>query len=260
MKEAPKTVTIKSNNPTLLKAFWEDIEKLGYKLVGIRKNDELRSIGHNKPGDVIKSKDHWSEIFAPDSENRDIIYTLPAEYQRAYDYMKDAMEYWEKNEPEHQVGDWVTLVMNDCNNGDGHGEGNVGMYRIGDTFKITAIVKSDSEKVGYWFRNKKGWSVSENIVRKATPEEIQKAAIKIVKIGHKGTDVTITPGNIKAENYLISPEQIRETIVLMLASHVPPIGHWAVKLSQRTATIGCCENVTVQELQAVINAYNELTD
>lgn len=254
MKDAPKSVLITSKNKLLIQAMWEDLNKLGYTRPNNNTEPNWNAICHNRKisSDENDYKSLWVSEGIGEQFNRDLTFNLPEDYTKCLEYMTEALKYWE---PKYQVGDWVTLVANALKDGGG----NNGTYRIGDTFKITDTVKSQYPKIGYWLQNSRSGDVSENIVRKATPEEIENAQTKIILIGSNHIKVAVKPSGIMVEGRTVKVQEIQEIINHMLTVVTRPIGIWSVKLSPRAAKIGCCENITVEELKSVVDAYNKLT-
>lgn len=257
--QAPKTVTIKSDNPTLLKAFWEDIEKLGYK-----SKSEPRSwkyIGTNWV--TVDSKEKWSSIHISNTHSRiedvqaEINYTLPADYVAAYNHMKEGMEWWIEKEKtiEYKVGDWIYI-------------NNIGVRCTGDipvnnTGKIKAIPNiKNAHKWYYDLEN--GCRIGgdrDSDIRPATPEEIAAAQYKVVEIGDNRTKVTISKGKIEADG-----REIRIMTVKNLIAHIEKIENeelfWSIGVSITIAP-SCSRKVTgvkVSELREILEKYNELNN
>ena len=156
----------------------------------------------------------------------------------------------------YKVGDWVTTTNTENNYADNGRPGKVGV-----TYQIAEINISG----GYaWYRKTKnayggnGDGVVVKSLRKATKKEIAEATKPkeiVVKIGTSQLPVTVNKDGIRVDGKRPDVSDINRLIVLMNAvseSCLP----WDVTVPY--VKIGCCDGVTIAQLQEVVNACQKL--
>jgi hypothetical protein len=141
-------------------------------------------------------------------------------------------------------------------------------YKKGDWVKwtgegpVVAQIERKSSSANCWVLNVNGNTSSHdscNIVhlRPATQEEVKKAQTPteiVVKIGTKQLKVVVRKGNIHADGKNVLVADLKAVIDKLtgFTSMLP----WSIDV--QTVKVGCCEGVTVQQLQDIVNAYEKI--
>jgi hypothetical protein len=141
-------------------------------------------------------------------------------------------------------------------------------YKKGDWVKWTGVgpvvaqIERKSRDEKYWVLNVNGNTSSHdscNIahLRPATPDEIKKAQTPVEQKITIGTDTIVT---VKKGEILVDGKRPHVKNIQALIDNVAEVCNntlpWTVTVPY--VKIGCCENVTIAQLQEVVNAYNKL--
>jgi hypothetical protein len=160
-------------------------------------------------------------------------------------------------------GDWVTCLpgfkggngLNKDPKYAGYG------YKAGHTFEVTRITTdTDTESKGdiAFGGINDGAGVWTKFLRKATAEEIKEDKLrKTIQIGISKLHVTVTKSGATAEGYDLDMDSLRSLYSLMLnpKNVLDSLKcHWPIHISK--INIGCCEDVTWEELGQIIDAYD----
>jgi hypothetical protein len=155
----------------------------------------------------------------------------------------------------YKVGDWVTTTNTENNYVDNGRSGKVGV-----TYQIAEIYISGDT----WYRKTKiayggiGDGVMVKSLRKATKEEIAEATKPkeiVVKIGTSQLPVTVNKDGIRVDGKRPDVKDI-QALIDNAAEVCNTTLPWTVTVPY--VKIGCCENVTIAQLQEVVNAYRKL--
>lgn len=96
----PDTFYVTSDSPMLMKAWWEEMKKIGYySVTELHKDTDWKRINNNPL--TPKTKQEWLSMYmscnAHPGEHGEIHFTLPADFNKSLDYARQALEYWEPN-------------------------------------------------------------------------------------------------------------------------------------------------------------------
>ena len=132
-------------------------------------------------------------------------------------------------------------------------------YRAGHTFQVTSVKADNADKGDIAFGGINGESgVWAKFLRKATETEIKENKLrKTVKIGNSSLHVTVNKSGAEAEGRNLDMDSLRSLYSLMLDPKRVLDSlkcHWPIHIYK--INIGCCEDVTREELKQIIDAYD----
>jgi hypothetical protein len=258
-----------------LQAFLEDCVKLGYKkskLCKIADNTICLKLNGNKDEDLL-TEDGFKIITAVtyDSNYSGCIkkvknFNLPQDWISALDFMKDNMEAWkEMNEkPKYKVGDY--LYYHHCKVNESGGD-------------VHKIIKIEDNRV--WtdkstgvicliFQDTLEGGKESNSIRRATPEEIEQAQVKIFKMTSSSGDFEL---EVSKKGIYYRPENSWLNTKFQLlnntaernidyanssAPNSPEIGRYKMTLTK--LDVGCKKDCLISEWQEVFKYYNLIKD
>jgi hypothetical protein len=179
--------------------------------------------------------------FAANTYNFQVKYTLPQDWDKAIKALEDN---------EFKVGQYIVAL----NKSNGYTPGN--LYRIkkiNDDPKrmycndIFTELDDDGSEDNGWHRSN---------FRKATSEEISKwlNRVKIFHIGDNKKEVKISRKGIFVEDKVI-PKMTIENIISKMTQQ-GNVYDWKIYFPK--VDIGCCNNITVEELKKILSIYDEL--
>jgi hypothetical protein len=166
--QAPAMFYITSEYPEIMKVFWEEMKKMGYKCTNTHDRD-WKIIGQNSgKGTAEEYMDIYISCNAHHPDKiYDKEYTLPQQWEAALKHITDAAKYWEEQEkkPVYQKGDWVTVV-NDVH----------AYAPKGHTAKVVKVDGQGSIGVEPCVGQIQTGYIDGRHLRPATPQEIQEAS------------------------------------------------------------------------------------
>ena len=158
-------------------------------------------------------------------------------------------------------GDWVTCLpgfkggdgLNEDPEYAGHG------YKAGHTFEVTKITTDTEGKGDIAFGGiSGGCGVWAKFLRKATKTEIKESKLtKTIQIGLGKLHVIVTKSGATADSRDLDMDSLRSLYSLMLDPKRVLDSlkcHWPIHIYK--INIGCCEDVTREELKQIIDAYD----
>ena len=132
-------------------------------------------------------------------------------------------------------------------------------YRAGHTFQVTSVQADNADKGDIAFGGINGeCGVWAKFLRKATETEIEENKLrKTVKIGLGKLHVIVTKSGATADSRDLDMDSLRSLYSLMLDPKRVLDSlkcHWPIHIYK--INIGCCEDVTREELKQIIDAYD----
>jgi hypothetical protein len=132
-------------------------------------------------------------------------------------------------------------------------------YKAGHTFQVTRIDTDTAGKGDIAFGGINGeCGVWAKFLRKATKTEIKKSKLnKTIQIGLGKLHVTVKKSGAEAEGHDLDMDSLRSLYSLMLDPKKVLDSlkcRWPIHISK--INIGCCEDVTMKELEQIIDAYD----
>jgi len=96
----PDTFYVTSDSPLLMKAWWEEMKKMGYYAEKEHLSNRTWLCISNNASEP-ETKKEWLSMYISSTDyagsTGTLHFTLPADFNRSLDYARQALEYWEPN-------------------------------------------------------------------------------------------------------------------------------------------------------------------